>query len=273
MKTVSAPKLTICLFAFLLSALLGLSQAQAIIIRHDQLDSRYVVYAQQYPQLFYLHTRFNNKICVATLISEQWAITAGHCTEETPLGEMVNNGEDYPVRLDGEDYIVTELVVHPSYKHAQQIEAVDLALIKLDRPVVGINPIHLYQRRDEIDKVVSLVGWGFTGRGTRGGTTNDGKLRRAQNAVMNAGKWLEFVFDDPRDINSAALQLEGVPGLGDSGGPALLETSEGTMLMGVALGEIDNPNAAQQGGYGSISLYERVSTHYAWVLQVIEEDR
>ena len=272
MNTVSALKFPFVLLISLLFILMGLSQTQAIIIRHDQLDSRYVVYAQQYPQLFYLHTRFNNKICIATLISEQWAITAGHCTEETPLGEMMNSGADYSVSLNGEEYTIAELVMHPSYKHPQQTESVDLALIKLDRPVEGISPINLYQGVDEMDKVVSFVGWGFTGMGTRGETDNDGKMRRAQNTVMNAGKWLEFIFDDPRDSNSTALPLEGVPGLGDSGGPALMETPQGMMIMGVALGEINNPLAAQRGGYGTISLYERVSSHYAWMMQVIEED-
>ena len=266
MKTVSAFKLLFALFA----TLLGMSQAQAIIIRHDQPDSNYVVYAQQYPQLFYLHTRFNNKICVATLISEQWAITAGHCTEQTPMGEVIRAGGIYPVTIDGAEFAVTELVLHPAYKHPRQVEAVDLALIKLDRPS-GITPISLYREKDERDKVVTFLGWGFTGEGTKGGTGNDGKMRRAQNTVMNAGKWLEFIFDDPRDNNSTALLLEGVPGLGDSGGPALFETPDGLLLMGVALGEINNPLAAKQGVYGSISLYERVSTYYSWVFQIIGE--
>ncbi len=271
MNKVPAHKSPVCLLIVLMLALLGLSPAQAIIIRHDQLDSRYIVYAQQYPQLFYLYTRFDNKVCVATLISAQWAITAGHCTEETPLAETINAGETYQVSLDDNDYTVAELVVHPAYKHPQQIQAVDLALIKLDRPVTSIRPVSLYQELDELDKVVSFVGWGFSGMGTPGIMDNDGKMRRAQNKVMNAGKWLEFVFDDPRETNSTALPLEGIPGLGDSGGPALLETPQGMMIMGVALGEINNPNAPQQGAYGSISLYERVSTHYAWILQVIRE--
>ncbi len=185
---------------------------------------------------------------------------------------MIDVGGAFHVEVDDEDYTISELVVHPAYKHPQQIEAVDLALIKLDRPVAGIRPLSLYNQLDEIDKVVSFVGWGFTGMGTPGMLDNDGKMRRAQNTVMNAGKWLEFLFDDPREANSMALPLEGVPGLGDSGGPALLETPQGLMIMGVALGEINNPLATQQGAYGSISLYERVSTHYDWILGVIGEE-
>ncbi len=84
MNTLSASKFFISFLLLLVIGLMGLSTAQAIIIRHDQSDSSYVVYEQQYPQLFYLYKRFGNKVCVATLISAQWAITAGHCSEENP---------------------------------------------------------------------------------------------------------------------------------------------------------------------------------------------
>ncbi len=140
--------------------LLCLSQAQAIIIRHDLEDSRYIVYPEQYPQLFYLHTRFGNKICVATLISPQWAITAGHCIEETPLGEQFAAREPYPVLIDGNTHDITQVVMHPAYAHPQQLEAVDLALIKLDQ-AVNIQPAALYQEQDELNQVVSFLGWGF----------------------------------------------------------------------------------------------------------------
>lgn len=260
----------------LLSLLMGLTvttPSQAIIIRHDMADSRYLVDELDFPQLFYLHTRYNNKVCMATLIGEQWAITAGHCSVETPLGEVVNAGQVYPVSLLGQDYSVTQLVLHPGFQNPQQSRAVDLALIKLDRPVSGVRPLALYRDADELDRILSIIGWGFTGIGTHGRSSNDGKLRRAQNRVEKAGQWLEFLFDDPRTGNNRALQLEGVPGLGDSGGPAVLETSAGLILLGVALGEIDNPDFPEQGLYGAVSLYERVSTHYEWIQQVIQTGR
>ncbi len=256
---------------FCLISVLAVPQGQAIIIRHDRADSRYVVNELDFPQLFFLHTRFDNKVCVATLIAEQWAITAGHCTEQTPIKETIEAGEAYHLFITGQDYSVNELVLHPGFRHSQQLESVDLALIKLDRPVPGVQPVSLYSEQDEQSQALTLMGWGYSGEGIKGRSFNDGKLRRAQNIVMNAGKWLEFQFDDPRSNNGLALALEGVPGLGDSGGPALLESPEGLFLLGVALGEIDNPTQAQEGLYGALSLYERVSSHYAWILQVISE--
>tara|TARA_R110000772_G_scaffold75022_6_gene163117 strand:+ start:243 stop:992 length:750 start_codon:yes stop_codon:yes gene_type:complete len=246
------------------------AQVQAIIIRHDMADSRYIVNELDFPQLFFLHTRFDNKVCMATLISEQWAITAGHCTVETPLGETLSAGEPYQVSLVGQIYTVDKLVLHPGFLHPQQSKAVDMALIRLDRVVSGISPIKLYQAGDEQNQILSMIGWGYTGTGAHGMAGNDGKLRRAQNRVEKADQWLEFLFDDPRAVLNSALQLEGVPGLGDSGGPAMLETPEGMVLLGVALGEVDKPDSTEQGSYGAVSLYERISTHYQWILEVIE---
>ena len=271
MNTTTARQIINSLFS-LIVFLLCFSQAQAIIIRHDKADSGYVVDDREFPQLFFLHTRFGNKVCVATLISEDWAITAGHCTEQTPIQETIRQGNDYPLTIAGQSYTVSELIVHPAFRHPQQRQAVDLALIRLDRAVEGVVPVALNSELNEKDQILSLIGWGYTGEGTRGLASNDGKLRRAQNSVMFAGKWLEFVFDDPRALNSPALPLEGVPGLGDSGGPALLETPEGLFLLGVALGEIDNPAENDQGRYGAVSLYERISTHYSWIMQVIAAD-
>src|SRR5690606_3873264 len=116
-------------------------------------------------------------------------------------------------------------------------------------------------------QAVSFLGWGFTGYGTVGRRGNDGKLRRAHNRVSEAGRRLQFRFDDPRLPGDHALPLEGVAGLGDRGGPALLETPAGPVLMGVALGEIlnaDDPRG-RQGLYGAIGLYERISIHLEWI--------
>jgi len=101
---------------------------------------------------------------------------------------------------------------------------------------------------------------------------NDGKFRRARNRVHEAGQWLSFQFDDPRESGNQALDLEGIPSLGDSGGPALLETEQGPVLMGIALGELEEGESPPvQGLYGTIQLYERISSHLEWIEQVIAE--
>lgn len=250
--------------------LLPFHASQGIIIRHDKADSRYRVEAGDYPQLFFLHTSFDNKVCVATLIASRWAITAAHCTQQTPLGAAMTTDGSYPLTIAGQSYQVENLILHPEHDTGNELTNVDLALLYLDHNVDGITPAALYRNTDEANQVFSLLGWGFTGIGTRGLLSNDGSFRRAENRVEEAAQWLTFLFDDPRESGNTSLPLEGVPGLGDSGGPALLETEAGLVLAGIAVGELEEGEAPDhQGLYGTTQLYERVSRHIDWIEKTI----
>jgi secreted trypsin-like serine protease len=70
------------------------------------------------------------------------------------------------------------------------------------------------------------------------------------------------------------LPLEGTLSLGDSGGPAFLETSEGLLLAGVSVGQVEGPDFSEetQGQYGSVAVYERVSLHVEWINSVLNSD-
>ena len=83
-----------------------------------------------------------------------------------------------------------------------------------------------------------------------------------------------FIFDDPRILDSSSLPLEGSLGLGDSGGPALIETKEGYHLVGVAIGEAvgDEYSEETQGKYGAIAVYERISLHIDWIDSVFDSE-
>lgn len=252
--------------------LLPVAAAQAIIIRHDKADTRYRVEETRYPQVFFLHTGNAHKICIATLVSPHWAITAAHCTRETPLLDTLRRNERYDLTIARKAYTVAAVVLHPQHDSGDQLRDVDLALIRLDRDVENVVPVVLNREVNEARQVLSLVGWGYTGIGTLGMRNNDGRLRRAQNRVDEAGQWLSFTFDDPRTPGNQALELEGIPGLGDSGGPALLETDAGPVLMGIALGELEEGESPPvQGLYGTVQLYERISSHLDWIEQVIAE--
>ena len=216
---------------------------------------------------------FGNKVCVATLITPRWALTAAHCTSQTPLAETLSSGQTFPVDVAGQIYLVEKLELHPRYNTGNELTDVDLALLQLDRDVSRAEPAGLYRQTDEVNRVYTLLGWGFTGIGTREAKHNDGRFRRAQNRVVAAGQWLEFVFDDPRNLNADVLDLEGVPGLGDSRGPALLETEDSLVVAGIALGELESGDEPSvQGMYGGVHLYERVSSHVDWIDGVTSDE-
>lgn len=244
--------------------------AAGIVIRHDRSDASYVADARQYPQLFHLQERNRRKVCIATLIAPRWAITAGHCVDDTPIRSRLAEGERYPLQVAGQSYAVDALVLHPEYSNGKLLQGVDLALLHLDRAVSDVEPVALQRSGNEVASVATLLGWGSTGNGMSGRRHNDGKFRRAENRVDTADLWLEFHFDDPSLPDSPALALEGVAGLGDSGGPALLEGEQGFTLLGIAVGELERSgDDKRQGRYGAIGVYERISRHVTWIDAVL----
>ena len=255
--------------------LLPLSSVHAIVIRHDTGYARYLASETSFPAVFWLEQRSARKICVATLIDRQWALTAAHCVEETDLQAHIDRAGEYVVTIAGAMRGIDAVVVHPNYAfrydEAHASEEVDLALLHLSEPVAVPQPLALYREHDELHQVVTLLGWGFSGLGTTGIQHDDGRFRKAQNRISEIRGRLRFDFDDPRRPGNEAVPLEGLPGLGDSGGPALLETSDGWRVAGIAIGEIAPHEAPPgvQGLYGAVGVYERVSDHVQWIDSVV----
>ncbi len=264
-----------------LSAALVLPGAQAIVIRHDTGYSRHAASEAQFPAVFWLEQRSQRKVCVATLIDARWALTAAHCVEETGLQRHITSQGEYVVQIAGTLQGIDHVEMHPDYQfrdHPQfAAREVDMALLRLTEPLAQPRPMPLYRDNDEQNREVTLLGWGYFGLGTTGIAHDDGRFRMARNIVTVAAQRLRLNFDDPRLPDSVAVDLEGLPGLGDSGGPALLQTADGWQLAGIAVGEVASPAATPQaagmppaqGLYGAVGIYERVSAHLAWIEAVL----
>ena len=119
------------------------------------------------------------------------------------------------------------MLPHPEFDAASYRN--DIALIRLARPVVAVAPVALYRERDEQGRRVVFVGQGFSGTGETGAQRGPSIRRAAENRVETATEqWLRFVFDAP----PAGLELEGISGPGDSGGPAFIDTAAGPQSAG-----------------------------------------
>jgi secreted trypsin-like serine protease len=254
----------------LLSGLL--IRADAIVTRHDTGYSNYLASEADYPAVFPLEVQARRKVCVATLIAAQWAITAAHCAYETSLQSTLAQGQAFEVQISGEPNRVTSLLFHPQWPGTADTqlrgEDVDLALLRLERPP-SVPALALYRDQQELGQVLKFLGWGYSGIGRTGIRFDDGRLRFARNTVVQADQWLRFRFDDPGVPDSGAVEYEGVPGLGDSGGPALLNVAGQWYLAGVAIGELSPENRRRPGVYGAEFIYERVSRHLQWIDAVI----
>lgn len=244
--------------------------SEAIIIRHDVEPGQYEARPSDYPAVFFIERQGGSKVCIATLIHPRWAITAAHCADQTMLNETMAQGRRYGVKVGNRDREVDLVIIHPDYDQ-RSISDVDLALLRFREAAPGPRPISLQMHDDEVGQVVKLLGWGYFGRGLRGREYDDGRLRVAENRIDQADRRLRLIFDDPRGAGSVALPLEGTLSLGDSGGPALLETPTGPRLVGVAVGEVEGEDFSEetQGKYGAVAVYERISQHLEWIGTVV----
>ena len=255
--------------------------ANAIVTRHDTGYSRFLARETDYPAVFPLHVNQQRKTCVATLIAPRWALTAAHCTTQTPLRAALQAGEHYSITIAGQQFAADRLVYHPAWSvTADRVfdpQQIDLALIRLTTDVTHIASLPLYAADDELGQIMTFLGWGYSGIGRTGTSVNDGRLRFARNAVSQADRQLYFEFNDPDGPASEAVAFEGIPGLGDSGGPALITAGGAIWLAGIAVGELvpggmtELPLAAG-GRYGATVVYERISHHIDWIRQVMAAD-
>jgi secreted trypsin-like serine protease len=262
--------LIICRFVLPLLCTTFVAPSSAIIIRHDVGPARYEVRESSYPSVFFLEQQGNRKVCAATVIHQQWALTAAHCVEQTLLGNTLANGRDFAVLVGGQDREIDAVIIHPKFD-IENAADVDLALLRFKQASTTPRAMPLHLQELEPDSIVTLLGWGYFGLGTTGRQYNDGSLRLARNRITDVDRRFKIRFDDPRDRASQALPLEGVPSLGDSGGPALLENEDGLFLIGITVGEVTVIGFSEetQGEYGAIAIYEIVALQLDWIETVI----
>lgn len=231
------------------------ADAGAIVRRHDRDDKQYLDLAAKYPAV----TRLGGG--TATLVEPHWLITAAHVAEGlSPFDESV--------QFAGKSYSIEAIALHPQANHRARRKRVDIALIRLGKPVEGVSPVDMYEKNDENGKVVVFVGPGMFGDGLTGPIGDDRKMRAATNTVSDVtDNYVVFKFDAPPD----ATDLEGISGPGDSGGPALIEVDSRMIVIGVSSAN-DDAGAMGPCRYRSTEYYARVSTTMEWIRATMQSD-
>jgi hypothetical protein len=222
--------------------------AGTIVRRDDTADERYLALGAQFPAVVALGRRGD-----ATLIDARWLLTAAHVARSTPVGSTV--------MLGGTAHTVDRVVLHPQWR---ELGEHDMGLLRLREPVGNVTPLRLYRASVEQGIVATLVGHGDAGTGASRVRVPDGRLRAATSRVDSASSaWLYFSFDAPPH----GTALEGAPGPGDSGGPAILTMNGEPLVAGVSSAGFDGRDGP--GTYGAVDAFTRVSTHAAWIDSVM----
>jgi secreted trypsin-like serine protease len=241
-------------FTLAILALFSLT-ANSIVMRHDKRPELYQVKQSDYPSVV------NLKYMTGTLISPQWVMTAGHGVHVLPA--------NYKIEINGNDYYVESIIPHPSYNQkSQDNQNHDIALLKLTKPVDGIEPTGIYTLKDEVLKHVWFVGSGYVGNGEVGITGPSTSMNHAENIIDSVDDlWINFDFDSPQNN---ALKIEGISGPGDSGGPAFIQTAQGLKVAGVSSHQM-NDDDTPEGLYGVGEQYTRVSQYGDWINSVLNK--
>ncbi|MFV0597215.1 S1 family peptidase [Shewanella sp.] len=235
------------------------STANAMIIRHDVADTEYQAAAQSdNSTVTFLGLYKGDEIVLGTgsLIGKQWIVTAAHVANELRTGSKVQFKTHF--------YLIKEVIKHPLWK--ERHFPYDIALVQLASPIEDATLAKLNHASTETGKIAIFVGRGDYGNGLVGVVGADKQLRAAHNAVVGVQEqWLQFIFD--RDTN--ALPLEGISGPGDSGGPAYLVSADSVCLIGVSSWQNAESTNWEEGKYGVIEHYSRISYFRDWIEQTL----
>jgi len=230
------------------------SHAQAIVIRHDREDARYIELAKSYPSACQIIPDG-----IGTLIAPGWVITAAHVGQD--LSPFANS-----VRFGTREVRVKEVFLHPSWKGAPRPEVSDIALLELEAPVADVEPTAIVREAPTVGEIVTFVGCGGTGTGQTGPKITDDRWRGATNSLDEiAGTRFRFRFDAPPD----GTDLEGISGPGDSGGPAFVERGGKHAVVGISS---TNHSGTGTGPctYGTIESYANIPAVAEWIDQTMQ---
>lgn len=152
----------------------------------------------------------------------------------------------------------------------------DIALVILAN-TTGLTGYSMYGIADEMDKNLTLVGYGSTGTGSTGSLSTDprGTKRKATNVVAGVG------YSGSTDVmaykfNANGPITEGMITYGDSGGASFITGASGNLLLaGIhssvsqGLGHAGSPALGQ---YGDTGYDVRMSSYRWWASSLVPGD-
>jgi|APCry1669188879_1035177.scaffolds.fasta_scaffold54783_1 secreted trypsin-like serine protease len=223
----------------------------------DTPDSKYIEYGENFNSVVKLCC-FDGKglSCgSAVVIAPEWIVTAAH---------VVENCNSWTVTIGEEKYGIKKMIMHPSYK-PEIFNSNDIAVGKLTKKIDLQHYPNLYTESDEVGKMCSISGWGFTGTFNTGVQKNDNKRRAGYNTVDKIQN--NVLVCSPSRRDGKITELEYLICSGDSGGGLFIENK----LAGVH-SSVAGYDGSSNSSYGDEARHTRVSIYANWINDTIAEN-
>jgi S1-C subfamily serine protease len=221
-------------------------------------DSKYLEYGEKFHSVVKLCC-FDGKglSCgSAVVIDKEWIITAAH---------VVENCHSWTVTIGDEKYNIDRMITHPEYK-PEIFGHDDIALGHLSKPIELDFYPSIYENNDEIGKVCSIAGWGFTGTFNTGAKTSDGKRRAGSNIIDKIER--KVLICSPSKKHEKSTELEFLICGGDSGGGLFIDSK----LAGINSSVIGYDGKSNS-TYGDEGCHTRVSLYKDWIKKILKDDK
>lgn len=227
-------------------------------------DKKYIEYGAKFPSVVGIEviTKSKNEdktslsLGSAVVISPDWVITAAHVVDNYQSSKIIINNKT-TIDLD-------KIIIHEDFYNKESGSA-DIALCRSKTKIKIASYPKLYNLDDEIQKEVSIVGYGFTAR--IADSIEEFKFDKQKRAGTNI---IEDVYDNLlicKLSKTNKTKLEFLICYGDSGGGLFI----GDKLAGInscVLTEEGKPDS----GYGDESGHTRISVFHKWIIDNIKND-
>lgn len=237
------------------------------------------------------------------LLNSKYVLSVGHSFVENDfrwdtayLGEMkVLANLPYNYRLAditrfyfvfGKDSIKGRKIILPDeFKNALNKSLCDIAIIELESEAHVRPQYVLNDKGDELSSIVTLVGYGSSGKATQTKLEKSGLKLAGKNTIDSIGGFqlngkatiLYCDMDSPNDVSCnkmgspVPVALEYFISGGDSGGPVFRQANGVLELIGLCKSSsIDGKQFAKTGYYGQVMKLTRLSPFKKWIETCIQ---
>ncbi|MER6989204.1 serine protease [Saccharopolyspora hirsuta] len=217
--------------------------------------------AQTYSFIASMQSTDGQHHCGASLIDQQWLVTAAHCVDGQKPGDVQYRIGTSDRTSGGELVKPDKFIAHPKSK--QQQAGYDIALVHLSEPAQS-EPVEIAAEQPQPGTALHLLGWGQTCGTPKCGEPPvklkelDTKTTAPANCTSS-----DNPFDSTRELCIDNQGGKASACYGDSGGPAVVREGSGYALVG-ATSRGQAENCAEKPG-----IYTSVVAHADWISRTI----